>query len=264
MSVTTGAVNSNTVGQQKDLNQIAKSHLYICKMSLPYFYEQHISNSVSPFVLSEETSKHCVQVLRMKIGQRLNLTDGKGNLFTASIASADKKHCAVIIETTTFTEPVCRKISIAISLLKNANRFEWFLEKATEIGVTEIIPLLCNRTERQHFRFDRMNAVLVAAMLQSQQTWLPVLHSPSAFEGVVPESVYEQKLIAHCEEDKKMAIKNLQITNDVQILIGPEGDFSPNEIELALHKNYLSVTLGNTRLRTETAGVVAATFLTNL
>ncbi len=233
-------------------------------MSLPYFYEQHISKEVSPFVLSEETSKHCVQVLRMKIGEQLNLTDGKGNLFTASIVSADKKHCAVVIEAATFTEPSGKKISIAISLVKNTNRFEWFLEKTTEIGVSDIIPLLCNRTERQHFRFDRMNAVLISAMLQSQQTWLPVLHSPCAFEEAVLQSQYKQKLIAHCEEDKKNNITDLKIENQVQILIGPEGDFSPEEIQMALLQNYLPVTLGNTRLRTETAGVVAATLLTNL
>ena len=138
------------------------------------------------------------------------------------------------------------------------------MEKATEIGVSEIIPLLCERTERLNFRYDRMNAILIAAMLQSQQVWLPVLQMPTVFEAIVLESVYAQKLIAHCEEEKKNAIKDLHLTNDIQILIGPEGDFSPEEIQKALNKNYQPVTLGNTRLRTETAGVVAANLLMNL
>jgi len=232
-------------------------------MSLPYFYEQHISNTRSPFVLSEETSKHCVQVLRMKLGEQLNLTDGKGGLFTASILSADKKHCTVIIEKAIFTPPPTKKISIAISLVKNTSRFEWFLEKVAEIGVQEIVPLLCSRTERQNFRFDRMHAVVIAAMIQSKQTWLPLLHQPTDFEAVLDRSAYAQKLIAHCEEDEKNTIHDLPTAAGIQILIGPEGDFSPEEIKLAVHQNYQPITLGNTRLRTETAGVVAAALLTN-
>lgn len=233
-------------------------------MALPYFYEEHISVNNSLFVLGEETSRHCVQVLRMKIGEMLNITDGQGNLFKASIASIDKKHCAVKIENVSFTESENKKISIAISLLKNTGRFEWFLEKATEIGVSEIIPLLCKRTERLNFRYDRMNAILIAAMLQSQQVRLPILHLPTLFETIVVKSDYTQKLIAHCEEDKKVAIKDLHLNNSIQILIGPEGDFTSEEIQKALNKSYQPVTLGNTRLRTETAGIVAANLLMNL
>lgn len=231
-------------------------------MTLPYFYEQNISNSASPgLILSEETSKHCIQVLRMKAGDQLHLTDGKGYLFTAFISAADKKYCEISIVKSEFKNQPIRKVSIAISLLKNAGRFEWFLEKATEIGVSEVIPLLCQRTEKQHFRQDRMNNILVAAMLQSQQTWLPLLHVPTKFDKVVLQTGYLQKLIAHCEEDKKEKIKELQMESAVQILIGPEGDFSPTEIQAALNNNYKPVTLGETRLRTETAGIVAASLL---
>jgi 16S rRNA (uracil1498-N3)-methyltransferase len=185
----------------------------------------------------------------MRTGEYLNLTDGKGNLFTASIVTADKKQCEVKIVTVSSLPPVTRKVSIAISLIKNASRFEWFLEKAAEIGVSEIIPLLCQRTERQHFRHDRMNNILISAMLQSQQTRLPVLHPPTAFES---------------EENEKMAVRELIIEDTIQILIGPEGDFSSEEIQTALNNNYRPVTLGGTRLRTETAGIVAASLLMSL
>jgi len=233
-------------------------------MTIPYFYEKNILNTASHFILSEETSRHCIQVLRMKIGEKLHLTDGKGNLFTASIAEADKKNCAVKIESSNFTKKKAKKICIAVSLIKNANRFEWFLEKATEMGVTEIIPLLCSRTERQHFRFDRMNNILIAAMLQSQQTWLPVLQMPTSLQIVIDQSSYIQKLIAHCEENEKKTLGQLKIENNVQMLIGPEGDFTWDEIKSAIQKNYLPVSLGNTRLRTETAGITAAALLINL
>ena len=233
-------------------------------MALPYFYEPTVSNAPNTFVLSEETSKHCVQVLRMKENDQMQLTDGKGNLFTASVIKPDKKKCEVKIHSSNFTHQPAKKICIAISLLKNASRFEWFLEKATELGISEIIPLLCQRTERQHFRFDRMNAILVSAMLQSQQTWLPVLHAPSRFDDVIRTSTHQQKLIAHCEESDKQSIPALTLSENIQLLIGPEGDFSHEEIEKALKENYNPVSLGNTRLRTETAGISASVLLINL
>jgi 16S rRNA (uracil1498-N3)-methyltransferase len=231
-------------------------------MSIPYFYQQDAITS-GAFILNEETSKHCIQVLRMKTGEALHLTDGKGGLCKAIITNEHKRNCEVNIVESTFHEYKGRKVSIAISLLKNANRLEWFLEKATELGISEIIPLLCQRTEKQQFRFDRINQILISAMLQSQQTWLPILHQPTKLEEVITKSNYSQKLIAHCEEGSKQSINELEIANDVQILIGPEGDFSPAEIELALQKDYLHTSLGNTRLRTETAGIVAATLLVN-
>lgn len=231
-------------------------------MALPFFYQPEIV-AASSIILSEETSRHCVQVLRMKEGERLQLTDGKGNAYVAAITKSDKKHCTVAIESTSFLPPPSRQISIGISLLKNANRFEWFLEKATEMGVSDIIPLLCSRTERQHFRHDRMQSIVIAAMLQSQQVWLPILHEPTNVASVIEKSANAQKLIAHCEESDKAIISGLDIANDTQILIGPEGDFSIPEIEMALQHHYQPVSLGNTRLRTETAGVVAAALLVN-
>ncbi len=231
-------------------------------MALPFFYQPEIIAAPS-LLLSEETSKHCIQVLRMKEGEPLQLTDGKGNAYKALISKTDKRHCEVNITESTFQQPQKKQVSIGMSLLKNANRFEWFLEKATELGIAEIIPLLCRRTERQHFRFDRMQHILIAAMLQSQQAWLPVLHEPTNFQTVIQSATQSQKLIAHCEDGDKQNIPNLSIANSVQIIIGPEGDFASDEIHLALQNGYQATSLGNTRLRTETAGVVAATLLVN-
>jgi 16S rRNA (uracil1498-N3)-methyltransferase len=231
-------------------------------MSLPFFYKDDINLATSEVELDEDTSKHVVQVLRMRDGEQLQLTDGKGNLFIAEIIGQNKKKCTVKILTTAFQAPSSKKITIAISLIKNAHRFEWFLEKATEIGVSEIIPLLCTRTEKQHFRFERMKSILISAMLQSQQTWLPVLQEPVKFSVLVKQTGGNQKFIAHCEEEEhRMQLYTYQPFNPSIILVGPEGDFTVDEIELALQNNFLPVALGNTRLRTETAGIVAVTIL---
>jgi len=233
-------------------------------MLLPFFYTEEICADTTSSILNEETSKHIVQVLRMQAGKQLQLTDGKGNLFVAEITDANKKKCSVkILSATAEQEPV-KKITIAISLIKNASRFEWFLEKATEIGVTEIIPLLCTRTEKQHFRYDRMKTILVSAMLQSQQCWLPVLHQPIKFSDLVGSVNHQQKFIAHCidESPKTMLTHHLdKLVTDQLICIGPEGDFTNEEINLALSKKILPVSLGTNRLRTETAGIVAAVIL---
>jgi 16S rRNA (uracil1498-N3)-methyltransferase len=229
-------------------------------MSLPIFYIEE--TPTSEFItLDEDTSKHVVQVLRMTAGEALQLTDGKGNLYTTHVLDAHKKRCSVRVVESSNHPKNERQVSVAISLLKNNSRFEWFLEKATEVGVTDIIPLLCDRTEKQHFRYERMNQIVIAAMMQSQQTWLPVLHQPAPFQQVVQSSAYTQKLIAHCEEEHKAELRNIERSNSMQILIGPEGDFSPAEIESAKNFLYQPVTLGATRLRAETAGVVAATLL---
>ena len=229
-------------------------------MPLPIFFIDEILPG-DFLTLSEETSRHVIQVLRMKTDEALQLTDGKGNLLTANISDEHKKKCAVRVISQTRQPKKEKEISIAISLVKNNTRFEWFLEKATEIGVTQIIPLLCARTEKQHFRFDRMKQIVVSAMLQSQQVWMPELTEPIQFNKCLGQSTFETKLIAHCEEEQKFSIKQFATNTSVQILIGPEGDFTSEEIKLAIENSYQPVTLGQTRLRTETAGVVAATLL---
>lgn len=234
-------------------------------MALPFFYVADILPSNLSVVLNEETSRHIVQVLRMQNSEQLQLTDGKGNLFVAEITDNNRKKCVVkIVKTTTNSHQTTANITIAISLIKNTNRFEWFLEKATEIGITAIIPLICSRTEKQYFRQERMEGILISAMLQSQQTWLPVLHAPTKFNEVIKQATQQEKMIAHCEAEtsKTQLSQKLADPSTTQlILIGPEGDFTPEEIEQALQNNFIAVALGNTRLRTETAGVVAAALL---
>jgi 16S rRNA (uracil1498-N3)-methyltransferase len=232
-------------------------------MALPFFYINEYNTSQKEIVLDEDTSRHVVQVLRMKEGEKLNLTDGKGSLIRGEVIDAHKKHCSVKILDSQLTTYNSRKVTIAISLLKNSSRFEWFLEKATEIGVSEIIPLICERTEKQKFRFDRMKGICISAMLQSQQTWLPILYEPKQFSHLAIEQFdNQQKFIAHCEESsQKNSLSSFQPLNNSMILIGPEGDFTKQEIELALQNNFIPVSLGQTRLRSETAGVVAATLL---
>ena len=235
-------------------------------MALPFFYTSDYDASSTGIVLDEETSRHIVQVLRMKKGEKLNLTDGKGNLLTCIISEDHKKHCTVSVESKIQNPKSKNNIAIGISLLKNANRFEWFLEKAAEIGVNEIIPLMCERTEKEKFRHDRLNMILISAMLQSQQCWLPVLHEPIAYELLFRQEEVaniSERFIAHCAEEERTSLSGLISDAYLSriILIGPEGDFTRGEIELALSHHFKPVSLGETRLRAETAGVVAATIL---
>ncbi|HJU45710.1 MAG TPA: RsmE family RNA methyltransferase [Chitinophagaceae bacterium] len=233
-------------------------------MNLPFFYKEDLAAGLQSVILDEDTSKHMVQVLRMKAGEQLQLTDGKGNLCIATITEEHKKRTAVQIGSHRYTQPPAQKLIIAISLLKNTTRFEWFLEKATEIGVTAIVPLLCTRTEKEHFRYDRMKNIIVSAMLQSEQVWMPELHEPVRFDNlIIRQFGNTNKLIAHCEDDHKQSIHNCRIAelSNCLILIGPTGDFTKEEIALAKQQGFQAVTLGNTRLRTETAGIVAAALL---
>ena len=229
-------------------------------MSLPYFFIDTLSAEMRQIDLDEDTSRHITQVLRMQEGEKIKLTDGKGHIAQCDIISAHKKHAAVRItsfETTTKKSP---RLTIAISLVKNASRFEWFLEKATELGASEIIPLICERTERQKFRHDRMISICTSAMLQSMQAWLPELHEPIQFHDVVKNVKHQQKMIAHCVKDTKVeyaSLYNPSLSTHI-ILIGPEGDFTEKEIASAKECNFVPVSLGSSRLRTETAGIFAA------
>lgn len=233
-------------------------------MSLPFFYIETLEPSASALIFNEENSRHIIQVLRMKAGEELKITDGKGNLLIAAITDPNKKKCVVNKLSASFHPAPVKGNSIAVSLIKNANRFEWFLEKATEIGISAIIPLLCARTEKQHFRYERMNGILISAMLQSQQCWLPVLHAPLRLEEMLMKQPdYEKKFIAHCLEDenKKYLLQLAGKSSKQILLIGPEGDFTREEITLAVSKGFVPVSLGETRLRTETAAIVAAVLL---
>lgn len=227
-------------------------------MSQSLFFIDNLSNKT--IVLNEDTSKHIINVLRMQKSEEILLTDGKGKKATAAIIDDNRKKCTVEVSKIETKEERTKKVVVGISLIKNASRFEWFLEKATEIGVSEIIPLLCTRTEKEKFRYDRMQNILISAMLQSQQCWVPVLHEPTEFNKAIQFS-FEQKFIAHCEETTKQQLNQISHSQNQLILIGPEGDFTHEEIELAKQNNFVPVTLGDTRLRTETAGIVAVTLL---
>ncbi len=241
-------------------------------MPLPFFYISNYDAAQKEIVLEEDTSRHVVQVLRMKVGELLNLTDGKGNLLTCGITTENKKHCKVEVISSVIYPLSSKKVTIAISLLKNTNRFEWFLEKATEIGVREIIPLICERTEKEKLRFDRMQGIVISAMLQSRQCWLPIMQEPVKFVNVemwIPKTIGSgngTNYIAHCMDGNKSLLSNshLSTSSHSLICIGPEGDFTKEEIAIALQNNFVPVSLGESRLRTETAGVVAAVLLCHI
>lgn len=232
-------------------------------MQLPFFFEENLMSS-DLFSLSENSSRHIVQVLRMKEGEKIQLTNGKGYLLTAEITKAHKKNTEVkVIERIEETRPP-HEITIAISFIKNAHRFEWFLEKATEIGVTDIVPIICHRTERIHFREERLKQILISAMLQSRQTWMPNFSAPIKIKEFFTSASATHKMIAHCEEKEKKELKEFSFDNSSRmILIGPEGDFTSQEIEEAIQNKFIPVSLGATRLRTETAALVAAVLLVN-
>lgn len=230
-------------------------------MASPFFFEEKLPVS-DEFSLSEETSRHVSQVLRMKEGEEIRITSGEGQTVIAEIVLSDKKRTKVKTIRKELSEIPKPNIVIAISLIKNTNRFEWFAEKATEIGVSAIIPLICKRSEKTHFRKERIRSILISAMLQSQQSWLPDLSEPVRFSDLLKNEQQEQKFIAHCLPEDKKELKEVAIKGHSKIiLIGPEGDFTEEEIQQAIQKNYLPVTLGDTRLRTETAGIVAAVLL---
>lgn len=230
-------------------------------MSLPFFYESTLPSSEN-FALNEDSSRHISQVLRMKEGSLVNITNGHGQTITASIQSADKKKTRVKIIETRFISRHTPEVIVGISLIKNMNRFEWFIEKATEIGVARIVPLICKRTEKTHFRKERMISIMISAMLQSEQSWLPGLDEILPFEKATQELIYPQRFIAHCLPDEKNELKNMVDTDASKvILIGPEGDFTPEEIQVAMDHHFLPVSLGDTRLRTETAAIAAAVWM---
>lgn len=231
-------------------------------MNIPYFFLPDLNPDDEYFVLNEETSKHVVQVLRMQNGESVKLTNGKGLLLTAIIVDNHKKHCKVQKTEALHVPPSSKNNAIAISLLKNPSRLEWFLEKAAELGIRHIIPLKCKRTEKQHFRTDRMQGILISAMLQSQQSTLCTLSEPMTMEMLVKDCHFKNKYIAHCEaNEEKILLSAGDVHEHDLVLIGPEGDFTSEEIRLALDHGFKPISLGDTRLRTETAAMTAAVLL---
>ena len=236
------------------------------------------------YTLDEAESRHCVSVLRLKTGDLIHITDGKGNLWESVIEDNNPKGCTIrLIKNQKPADPSLRSgqarnqklkfgfrpyhLHIAIAPTKSIDRFEWFLEKATEIGIDEITPLICNHSERRHIRSDRLVKVITAAMKQSIKAWHPVLNEPETLDTFLKKDNGNiSKLMAYIDDDSPMLSKVYEAGRDVIILIGPEGDFSEEEVEKATESGYQTVSLGYSRLRTETAGVTAcaAIYLKNL
>lgn len=222
------------------------------------FYNPDIHEATSSLTFDKEESKHIVKVLRKSVGDVLHITNGLGWMFDAEIINADIKKCQANIINARQHPKREYKLHLAVAPTKMNDRFEWFLEKATEIGIDTITPILCDHSERKVIKLDRFEKILQSAMKQSLQCYLPTINELTPFNNFVNQDFEGQKYIAHCEDSDRKSLKNqLKPDQDIVILIGPEGDFSVKEIETALQHNFIPVTLGNTRLRTETAAIAA-------
>lgn len=222
------------------------------------FYNPTINENITSFVFDKEESKHIVKVLRKKEGDTLHVTNGLGFLFNTKITVASDSKCTVKIISFDKQEPPRFSLHLAVAPTKMNERYEWFLEKVTEIGIQEITPIICEHSERKVIKLDRFQKILESAMKQSLHYYLPKLNEPIAFRDFIKQKQNGQLFIAHCEESDKKSLKNELNTNkDITILIGPEGDFSVKEIQQAIDNKYIPVSLGTTRLRTETAAIVA-------
>lgn len=209
--------------------------------------------------LPDEEAGHCVRVLRLKEGDSIALTDGKGVFYCAAITSATSKKCTYeIVETHPMERLWKPSIAVAVAPTKNMERMEWLVEKMTELGVDDIIPILCAHSERKILKPERLVKIAVSAMKQSVKPFLPHIHSMIPFSELMKTPFDGQKFIAHCYKDQKLDLKKAYTPfNNVLILIGPEGDFSEEEVDRALKQGYTPVSLGNSRLRTETAALAA-------
>ncbi len=222
------------------------------------FYNSDISESTTQFTFSKEESKHIVKVLRKNVGDTLHITNGKGWLFTAEITIPNINKCIATVVTKTQQTKRNYNLHLAVAPTKMNDRYEWFLEKATEIGIDSITPIICDHSERKVIKAERYEKILQSAMKQSLNCHMPKLNEAISFKTFIKQDFNGYLFIAHCEEtDRKSLKQELKPNQNVTILIGPEGDFSVKEIEMALSNNFIPVTLGETRLRTETAAIVA-------
>lgn len=229
----------------------------------PIFFHKGTMTKGTEIWLEEDTAKHIVQVLRMENGEQLRLTDGAGVLATAAIANAQKKKCSVVLNEVQKFEPANTSLHLCVAFTKNASRNEWLLEKATELGVTTIVPLIAARSERERFRPDRWQNILISAMLQSQQYYLPELSEPATLPAVLKRfEQTAQKFIAHCisEEERTSIAGSMQPGKETLIFIGPEGDFTPEEVALCIAQGCQPIVMGANRLRTETAAMAACAY----
>ena len=221
------------------------------------FYTPDIAAEI--YVLNEEESKHCIRVLRLQSGDRVVLVDGKGGFYQAEITDPHPKKTTLrIIATELEYSKRNHYLHIAVTPTKNIERIEWFLEKATELGIDEISFIICDRSERKEIKLDRLIKVVTSAVKQSLKAYHPKVNGAIHFKNFIKQSQASQKFIAHCVHDTKKELKDyLQLHSNYIILVGPEGDFTSNEITLATDHDFVPITLGNSRLRTETAALEA-------
>lgn len=229
------------------------------------FYTNQINIHDNQFTFSKEESKHIIKVLRKKEQDKIFITNGLGYLFETSITIASDSRCTVsIVEHTQQSEPEFH-LHLAVAPTKMNDRYEWFLEKATEIGIVNIFPILSDRTEKESIKQERLQQIIISAAKQSGQLFFPTLHNIQPIKELINNKnlKFSQLFIAHCEEEtQKNHLKNsYRKGENALLLIGPEGDFTPKEIELAINNNYIPVSLGNSILRVETAGVVACSIV---
>lgn len=228
---------------------------------IPLFYEEYFSGTSSIVTLNEINSHHIYHVLRLKLNDEISITNGKGILLFGKITSLDRKKTTFKSTKEEIIPPPPKKITLCFSLIKNTSRFEWFLEKAVEIGVHDIIPVISKRTEKKNLRKGRMQQIMIAALIQSKQCWLPVFHEPILFSQAILLDGYNHKFIAHCTKSEKSPLKKFNPSGNILMFIGPEGDFTEDEIEMSGQKDFIPVSLGENRLRSETAAIVALTLL---
>ncbi len=209
-----------------------------------------------------EETHHCLHVLRMKRGEEAMIVDGMGNQFHGELISESSKGCVFKILHSTIQKPLSYKLHLVFALLKNQERIEWLVEKATEIGIHEITPIVSQYTERNKVNVDRLRKISISAMKQSQKAYLPKINDVTTFKNFILHNSFTHRYIAHCcSLYERIHINAINLKEEMIFLIGPEGDFSEEEVKLANDNGFVSVSLGNTRLRTETAALmVCATF----
>ena len=223
------------------------------------FYHPEISPSEKQVIFPKDESKHIVKVLRKKEGDLLHITNGKGFLFETELRVAGTNSCIAEVLSFEETAPPPYYLHLAVAPTKMNDRYEWFLEKAAEIGIQEITPVICEHSERKVVKLERFERVLQSAVKQSLHTFMPKLNEAVPFNEFLEQHKEGQRYIAHCEDQQeKSSLKGrMQLNSPVTILIGPEGDISSEEIKLALQDRWTPVSLGESRLRTETAAIVA-------
>lgn len=232
-------------------------------MALPHFFHDASLQQGDTVWLDEATTRHVVQVLRMQPGEQLQLIDGQGHEAMATITIAEKKKCGVAINGITLHHQRAYGLHLGIAFTKNSSRNEWLLEKATELGIKSIIPLSTTRTEREKIKHERWRSILISALLQSQQYYLPQLSEPATLKEILKQhGAVPQKFIAHCidEHQRQPVAELLKPGVETVLLIGPEGDFTADEVTLCEEQGFAGISLGTQRLRTETAAMAACAY----